>query len=63
MSSERILVVEDNAMFARMINADLGKQGYDVTVVETGAEFLNLASENSYDCQIIDLTLPDEDGI
>ncbi len=63
MSSERILVVEDNAMFSRMINADLSNEGYDVSIVKTGEEFLNLADREAYDLLIIDLTLPDEDGI
>ncbi|MBT5014295.1 MAG: response regulator transcription factor [Rhodospirillaceae bacterium] len=63
MTAEKILVVEDNAMFARMIKADLAKEGYEVTVTETGAEFLNQADSDSHDCLIVDLTLPDEDGI
>jgi len=46
-----------------MISANLGQNGYEVTVVETGAEFLRLADAHSYDCLIVDLTLPDEDGI
>lgn len=63
MSSEKILVVEDNPMFARMITTNLVNNGYDVTAVETGAEFLNLTGTQAYDLLIVDLTLPDEDGI
>lgn len=63
MNAGKILVVEDNPLFAAMISANLGKQGYELTVVETGAEFLASADAGAYDCLIVDLTLPDEDGI
>ncbi len=63
MKAGKILVVEDNPLFAAMIAANLGKEGYDLTVVQTGSEFLESADSQAYDCLIIDLTLPDEDGI
>lgn len=63
MSSEKILVVEDNPLFSDMISANLSKNGYEVTVAETAAEFFAKVDEKSFDCLIMDLTLPDEDGI
>lgn len=46
-----------------MISANLGQEGYDLTLTLTAAEFLSYADKQAYDCLIVDLTLPDEDGI
>lgn len=63
MNVEKILVVEDDPLFASMVSANLGQNGYDVTLTATAADFFEKVDSNIYDCLIMDLTLPDEDGI
>ena len=63
MNVEKILLVEDDPLFASMVSANLGQNGYDVTLTATAADFFEKVDSNIYDCLIMDLTLPDEDGI
>ena len=63
MSKDKILVIEDNPMFAKMVNHDLSKEGYEVTVVGSGGDMFQAVDKQAYDCLILDLGLPDEDGI
>lgn len=60
---ESILVIEDDISFARLLVSFLVKQGYDADTVPTAAEMFRKLDEKTYDCLIVDLTLPDEDGI
>lgn len=60
---DRILIVEDDLEFARFVTVYLAKQGFEAETVATGAELFEKLETRSYDCMIIDLTLPDEDGI
>jgi DNA-binding response OmpR family regulator len=63
MGQESILVIEDDLFFARQLIAFLRKQGYDAETVPTAAEMFQKLENKTYDCLIVDLTLPDEDGI
>ena len=63
MNSEKILVVEDDVHFSRFLTTYLVKQGFAAETVETGAGMFEKLETQDYDCLIIDLTLPDEDGI
>jgi DNA-binding response OmpR family regulator len=60
---ESILVIEDDLAFARLLVTFLKKQGYDAETVPTAAEMFQKLEDKTYDCLIVDLTLPDEDGI
>jgi DNA-binding response OmpR family regulator len=62
-NDEKVLIVEDDVHFARFLMAYLIKQGFDAETVETGAGMFEKLESKSYDCLIVDLTLPDEDGI
>jgi two-component system, OmpR family, response regulator len=59
----RVLVVEDEIKMARLLERGLGEEGYAVDVAGDGAEALWLAAENPYDIILLDLMLPDADGI
>lgn len=64
-SKPRILCVDDNKDSREMIKALLGyeDEGYDVTIVETGAEALALIAKQPFDLYVLDLWLPSMDGM
>lgn len=59
----RILVVEDNAAMARLISKGLSEQGHAVDVSTGGQEGEELAVSVAYDLVILDVMLPDQDGL
>jgi hypothetical protein len=60
--NRRLLVVEDNAAEQMSIRELLGSNDIDVTGVSTGAEALTAVREQSFDCVVLDLSLPDISG-
>lgn len=58
----RILVAEDDAGVAFMLNADLTAEGYLVTVAADGFGALALASKERFDLVLLDVMLPGRDG-
>ncbi|MDH3335419.1 MAG: response regulator, partial [Rhodospirillaceae bacterium] len=65
MASENtsILLVEDTVALARTYEAYLKKGAYDVVHVETGAGGMAAVSENPPEIVLLDLVLPDMDGL
>ena len=59
---KRLLVVEDNPAEQLSIRELLGYNDIDVTVVSSGQEALEVVSEQSFDCVVLDLRLPDISG-
>lgn len=59
----RILVIEDNPKMAAAIQTGLSEQGWVVDAVHTGFEGEERAAEDAYDVIVLDLMLPDRDGI
>jgi two-component system, OmpR family, copper resistance phosphate regulon response regulator CusR len=59
----RILVVEDNPKMARFIQQGLTEHGYAVDVAATGEDGELLAATQTYDLVILDVMLPDQDGV
>jgi DNA-binding response OmpR family regulator len=59
----RILIVEDNVALAKGIKTSLVKLCYSVDHFETVAHALHATSQESYDLIILDLGLPDADGL
>jgi len=59
----KILLVEDERKVASFVSRALREQAYTVDVAETGARGLGLASETAYDAILLDLRLPDMDGL
>ncbi len=59
----RILLVEDNQKMARFIRQGLIEQGHAVDVAERGHDGEEMASHEEYDLIILDVMLPDQDGV
>lgn len=59
----RILLVEDERKVASFIARALREQAYAVDAAETGARALDLAWDTPYDTILLDLRLPDMDGL
>jgi DNA-binding NtrC family response regulator len=62
MSSERILVVDDEALIRWSLVERLRADGYDVTEAGSGAEALERARDG-VDLVLLDYRLPDSDGV
>lgn len=61
--AERILLVEDDSRLAEMLLEYLGQAGFGVTVAALGAAALERLNEAQYEAVILDLMLPDMDGL
>jgi DNA-binding response OmpR family regulator len=61
--TKRILLIEDDARLAGMVRDYLGGSGFGVTIAGTGTEGLALQNERGFDAIILDLMLPDTDGL
>jgi len=58
----RVLVVEDEPGIAFALEADLGTEGYAVTVAANGDEALRLARAEPFQLILLDVMLPGKDG-
>lgn len=59
----RILVVEDNPKVAVAIQKGFAAQGYAVDIADRGYDAEETAAGTSYDAIVLDLMLPDRDGV
>ena len=59
----RLLVVEDDERIGRVLQSSLQATGHDVTWQRTGRSALAAAAGIAYDLTLLDLGLPDMDGI
>ena len=59
----RILIIEDNPKMAAAIEQGLVEQGYSADVAHTGFEGEEAAGSEPYDVIVLDLMLPDRDGV
>jgi two-component system, OmpR family, response regulator len=59
----RALVIEDHARMSALLRRGLAEEGYAVDVAGTGAEGVSLGREYDYDAIVLDLGLPDMDGV
>jgi DNA-binding response OmpR family regulator len=59
----RLLLIEDSARLRVTLERGLRKAGYAVDVAPDGREGLWLAMENEYDVIVLDLMLPEIDGL
>ena len=60
---EKILVIEDEKSIARFISTVLSGNGYEAMQARTGAEAMSMISSHCPDLVILDLGLPDMDGL
>ena len=63
MAGERILVVEDNEMNMKLFRDVLLATGYRTLEATTGEEAVELATEHAPDLVLMDIQLPDIDGV
>ena len=63
MAGEQILVVEDNEMNMKLFRDVLIATGYRTLEATTGGEALELAGDHAPDLVLMDIQLPDVDGI
>jgi DNA-binding response OmpR family regulator len=61
--TDRVLLIEDDPRLAEMLASYLGGAGFRVTVARNGASGLALEAREPFDAVILDLTLPDMDGL
>lgn len=59
----RVLLVEDNLLLGPLLLEALRAGGLAADLVQTAQDFRHLARSNNYGLFIIDLGLPDEDGL
>jgi two-component system cell cycle response regulator DivK len=63
MAGERILVVEDNALNMKLFRDVLLATGYKTLEATTGGEAIELAAQGAPDLVLMDVQLPDVDGV
>ena len=59
----RALVIEDHPLIALLLQRGLGEEGFVVDVAETAGDGVSRATEYDYDVIVLDLMLPDGDGV
>lgn len=60
---EKILIVEDEKSIAHFISTILDTNGYETMLARSGAEAMSMISSHCPDLIILDLGLPDMDGL
>jgi CheY-like chemotaxis protein len=59
----RILVAEDNSVNQRVAARLLEREGHDVEVAGSGREALDMLGKNEFDLVLMDVQMPDLDGV
>src|SRR6266481_6954298 len=59
----RLLIVEDNEQLAALLNEAFATTGFDVDILGTAAEARAALTTTRYAALVLDLGLPDEDGL
>ena len=63
MADKKVLVVDDDAKTVELVRLYLDRDGYQVLAAYDGVEALRLARESYPDLVVLDLMLPDIDGL
>jgi len=63
MKKSRILIVDDEVNQGLLYEQELSDEGYDVDVANSGGEALELVKTSSYDLVVLDIGMPDMDGL
>jgi DNA-binding response OmpR family regulator len=61
--ADRILLIEDDPRLAEMVQSYLGGAGFGVTIASNGRTGIALQAREAFDALILDLMLPDMDGL
>jgi two-component system, OmpR family, response regulator len=59
----RVLIVEDDAFTRSLFAAYMEREGYAVSLAANGREMLERLESQNHDLVLLDLMLPDEDGL
>lgn len=59
----RTVVIDDDDDYRDSLVKYLRRKGYDVTAIGSAVEFYEIITRNVYDVAIIDIGLPDQDGL
>lgn len=60
---KKVLIIEDEQSILKLLSYNLEQEGYDVEGTMDGRDGLDLALENTYDMVLLDLMLPNMDGM
>ncbi|MCK4337101.1 MAG: sigma-54-dependent Fis family transcriptional regulator, partial [Candidatus Aminicenantes bacterium] len=58
-----ILIIDDDPLIRKTLSIHLSKEGYDIYLAETGNEGIGAYEDKSPDLVILDIRLPDIDGL
>lgn len=61
--SEKILIVDDEERIRRLLNMYLARENYEIAEAENGQEALELALNEEFNCILLDIMMPEMDGI
>lgn len=59
----KLLVVDDEERILRLLNMYLTREGYEIDEAMNGAEALEKALVDQYDCILLDVMMPEKDGL
>jgi len=60
---QRVLLIEDDSRLAEMLSEYLGERGFRVSIAPSGGAGLERLSRETFDALVLDLMLPDLDGL
>jgi DNA-binding NtrC family response regulator len=63
MANERVLLVDDEPEFTQVLSERMQSRGVDVDTAGNGREALEMAKGKAYDAILLDLLMPEMDGI
>ena len=63
MANTRIFIVEDERRIARFLQIELEHEGYDTATEDNGLRAFERIAQEDYDLVLLDLMLPDMDGM
>ena len=63
MTQERVLIVDDEVDFTEVLSQRMQSRGIAVDTAAGGREALEKAKDKSYDAIVLDLSMPDMDGL
>jgi len=63
MSTARILIIDDDREMVRLLQEELGRQGFEVLPAGSGAEGLEILRDQSVDVVVTDLRMDELDGM
>jgi len=63
MDGKRVLIIEDDESVLRLFKTILQKKGYEADTAQTGREALEKIQRGRYDVVLVDVVLPDTNGL